>query len=74
MRLFLSWLCWLVSLAQCSKEIHEEIPEQEMKVKDVIRQVSPAYQRFAAETLKDGMADFTQSTYLHLAQTANPFW
>jgi len=68
MRLFLSWLCWLVSLAQCSKEIHEEIPEQEMKVKDVIRQVSPAYQRFAAEALKDGMADFTQSTYLHLAQ------
>ena len=39
-----------------------------MKVKDVIRQVSPAYQRFAANALKDGMADFTQSMYLHLAQ------
>merc|ERR1712088_678815 len=64
MRLFLSWLCWQVSLAQLS----EEIPEQEMKVKDVIRQVSPAYKRIAAKALKDGMADFTQSTYLHLAQ------
>merc|ERR1712212_103846 len=27
-----------------------------------------AYQRFAANALKDGMADFTQSMYLHLAQ------
>jgi len=41
---------------------------QDMKVKDVIGQISPAYQRFAANTLKDGMADFTQSMYLHLAQ------
>ena len=64
MRLFISWLCWQVSLAQ----IPEEIPEQEMKVKDVIRNVRPAYQRFAANALKEGMADFTQSMYLHLAE------
>jgi len=64
MRLFLSLLCWHVSLAQNL----EEIPEQEMKVKEVISQVGPAYQRFAARALKDGMADFTQSMYLHLAQ------
>jgi len=65
MRLFLSWLCCQVSLAQ---QLPEEIPMQDMKVKDVIGQISPAYQRFAANTLKDGMADFTQSMYLHLAQ------
>ena len=64
MRLFLSWLCWQVSLAQ----IHEGIPDQEMKVKDLIRGVSPALQRFANKALKEGMADFTQSMYLHLAQ------
>ena len=49
-------------------QIHEEIPDQEMKVKDLIREVSPAFQRFANKALQEGMADFTQSMYLHLAQ------
>jgi len=49
-------------------QIPEEIPEQETTVKDVIGQVSPAYKIHAANILKDGMADFTQSMYLHLAQ------
>jgi len=53
---------------ESAAQIPEEIPEQEMTVKDVIRQVSPAFQRFAANILKDGMAEFTQSMYLHLAQ------
>ena len=45
-----------------------QIPEEEMTVKDVIGQVSPADNRIAANLLKDGMEDFTQSMYLHLAQ------
>ena len=49
-------------------QIHEEIPDQEMKVKDLIRKVRPALQRLAKKALQKSMADFTQSMYLHLAQ------
>jgi len=65
MRLFLCLLSWQLILAA---QILKEIPEKEMKVKEVLKQTPPAYRRFAANTLKDGMADFTQSMYLHLAQ------
>merc|ERR1712226_1141588 len=65
MRLFLCLLSWQVILAA---QILKEIPEKEMKVKEVLKQTPPAYRRFAANTLKEGMADFTQSMYLHLAQ------
>ena len=53
---------------ESAAQIPEEIPEEEITVKDVIGQVSPADNRIAANLLKDGMADFTQSMYLHLAQ------
>ena len=65
MRLLLfSWFCFQVSLAQSV----EDLPEEDLKVEEVIGKVSPVLLEIAKKSLDDGMADFTQSMYLHLSQ------
>ena len=62
--LLLSWFCFQASLAQSV----EDLPEENLKVEEVIEKVSPGLLKFAKKSLDDGMADFTQSMYLHLSQ------
>ena len=62
--LLLSWFCFQVSLAQSV----EDLPEGNLKVEEVIEKVSPVLLEIAKKSLDDGMADFTQSMYLHLSQ------
>merc|ERR1711953_56554 len=65
MRLLLfSWFRFQLSLAQSV----EDLPEENLKVEEVIEKVSPGLLKFAKKSLDDGMADFTQSMYLHLSQ------
>merc|ERR1712227_20105 len=62
--LLLSWFCFQASLAQSV----EDLPEENLKVEEAIEKVSPGLLKFAKKSLDDGMADFTQSMYLHLSQ------
>merc|ERR1712012_59132 len=62
--LLLSWFCFQVSLAQSV----EDLPEKNLKVEEVIEKVGPVLLSIAKKSLDDGMADFTQSMYLHLSQ------
>ena len=43
-------------------------PDGDLKVEEVIEKVGPALLEIAKKSLADGMADFTQSMYLHLSQ------
>merc|ERR1712107_743626 len=62
--LLLSWFCFQVSLAQSV----EDLPDGNLKVKEILPDISPTVLEFAKKSLDDGMADFTQSMYLHLSQ------
>merc|ERR1712038_1571776 len=62
--LLLSWFCFQLSLAQSV----EDLPEEDLKVEEVIEKVSPLLLEIAKKSLDDGMADFTQAMYLHLSQ------
>merc|ERR1712223_851811 len=62
--LLLSWFCFQLSLAQSV----EDLPEENLKVEEVIEKVSPVLLEIAKKSLDDGMADFTQAMYLHLSQ------
>merc|ERR1712156_106387 len=62
--LLLSWFCFQVSLAQSV----EDLPDGNLKVKEILPDISPKLLEFAKKSLDDGMADFTQSMYLHLSQ------
>ena len=62
--LLLSWFCFQVSLAQSV----EDLPGENLKVEEVIEKVGPVLLSIAKKSLDDGMADFTQSMYLHLSQ------
>ena len=43
-------------------------PDRDLKVEEVIEKVGPVLLSIAKKSLDDGMADFTQSMYLHLSQ------
>ena len=62
--LLLSWFCFQISLAQSV----EDLPGENLKVEEVIEKVGPVLLSIAKKSLDDGMADFTQSMYLHLSQ------
>ena len=62
--LLLSWFCSQVFLAQSV----EDLPDENLKVEEVIEKVGPGLLKFAKKSLDDGMADFTQAMYLHLSQ------